>query len=636
MLDFLRKRKRSWVVTFLLGLVVVVFVLFYGGRYAREPGTEKVAEINGETISQSEFGIYYQRLIDVYRNLFKGSLTQEAIKNLKLKSTVMEELIQRHLLLQETRRLGLEVTDEELMDAIGRMPEFQVDGRFSKNRYLQILRANRLSPGQFEEERREQLAVQKLYDMIQDAVHVTENEAREQYSFAQERVAFYFIRLSASDFVSQANVIEDEIKNYYEGNKDSLKEPLKVQAEYILYPFPQFSAKVKVSEKEIEDFYKLHRETKFQQSRAVRLRHILLRVPSGADAKQKASARSKAEAALQESRAGKDFAELAKKYSEDPSAAQGGDVGWISPGQLPPSLDQAAFALKKGEVSGVLESPLGYHIFKVEDAKEEKSTGLKEATPEIIRSISAERGKTEAGRAADADREKAVSGTDLAALAKQRGLAVKVTPLFGRSEVLQEIGPMEEFSRTAFSLAVKEVSPAVEGPNGHYLFRVSRREEPTLPPLESVRAEIERRLKETRALDLATKKAQALLDQLKKEKDIEKVAKANGLQVAETGWFLRGDAEIPKVGALQEVRPGGIAISTHQPVADRLYAQKNSIYLFAFKASQGADMERFEREKTRLLEQALAEKRQGVMKKLIENLKAKARVEIEPRFLEES
>ena len=636
MLDVLRKRKRSWVVMLLLGLIVVVFVLFYGGRYIREPGTEKVAEINGEVISQREFGVQYQKAVDTYRNLFKGELTPETLKNLKLKNMVMADLIQRRLLLQETRRLGLDVTDEELMDAIARVPEFQTEGRFSKNRYLQLLRTNRMNPGEFEEERREQLQVQKLYDLIQDAVRVSENEVREQYGFAQEKVSFHFIRLPAGDFLAQASASQEEIKNYYDRNKAALAEPLKVQVEYVVYPFEHFAVKVQPSEKEIEEYYNRNRATRFQQPQAVRLRHVFARAPSDADGAVKAGARSKAEAALKEARAGKDFAEVAKKYSDDPSAAKGGELGWVSPGQLLPALDKAAFALKKGEVSGVLESPLGYHVFKVDDVKPEKNTSLKEATPEIVRAVKAERGKIEAGRAADADREKAASGAELAALARQQGLSAKMTPLFGPSDVFPEIAPMEEFRRAAFSLAVKEVGPAIEGSNGYYLLRPSQRKEPAVPPLENLRAEIERRIKDAKALNLANKKAEALLDQLKKEKDIQKVAKANGLQVGETGWFLRGDAEIPKVGALQDARPGEIAISTYHPVADRPYAQKGSIFLFALKESQAADMARFEKEKASLMEQALQRKKQAVMKRFIDDLKAKGRVEVEPRFLEES
>lgn len=636
MLDFLRKRKRSWVVTFLLGLVVVVFVLFYGGRGMKEPGLEKIASINGEVITQREFGIYYQRLIDRYRELFKRALTPEAIKSLNLKGAVVEELIQRHLLLQETQRLKLEVTDEELTDAIARIPEFQVNGRFSKNRYLQLLRASRLTPGQFEAERREQRAIQKLYDMIQDSVYVTENEAREQYRVEQERVNFAFIRLSASDFISRAEVTVEESKNYYDRNRETLKEPLRVQVDYLVYPIGPSSSKVQVGEKEIEEFYKLHRDTRFRQPRAIRLRNILFRVPSGADAKQKEKLRPKAEAVAQESRSGKDFAELAKKYSEDPSAAQGGEVGWVTQGQMIPSLDQAAFALKKGEVSGVVESPLGYHILKVEELREEKIKGIKEATPEITRLLAAERGKAEAGRAVDADREKAASGADLSALAKQRGIPYRVSPFFGRGDVVPEVEPLEEFSKAALSLGVNEVSPAIQGANAYYLLRVKQRKEPTVPALEAVRPEIEKRIKETKASELARQKAQALLDQLKKEKDIHKLAQEPGLRLEETGWFSRSDAAIPRIGTLQEVKPGGIAISARQPVADRLYTQKNSVYLFAFKERQEADLEQFEREKGRLLEQALAQKKQQAMKKLIEHLKAKARVDVQSNFFDES
>jgi hypothetical protein len=195
---------------------------------------------------------------------------------------------------------------------------------------------------------------------------------------------------------------------------------------------------------------------------------------------------------------------------------------------------------------------------------------------------------------------------------------------------------MEEFRRAAFSLPVKDVSTAIEGANNYYLLRVAQRKEPSVPPMENLRGDIERRVKEAKALELANKKAAALLDQLKKEKDLQKFAAANALQIGETGPFLRGDVEIPKVGALEGVRPAEIAISRYHPVADRLYAQKNNIYLFVFKESQGADMARFEKEKAGLLGQALQGKKQAALKKYIDSLKAKGRVEVEPRALEES
>ncbi|MGH9993224.1 MAG: SurA N-terminal domain-containing protein, partial [Nitrososphaera sp.] len=439
MLDFLRKRRRSWVVIFLLGVIVFVFVLWGVGSYVNEPKLESLAEINGETIGPRELEIHYQRLIDFYREMFKGKLTQETIKSLNLRSAILEELVQRRLLLQEARRLGLEVTDEELMDAIARIPEFQVNGRFSKNRYLQALRLRRLTPGQFEIERREQLTLQKLYDMIQDTIHVTEAELRDRYRLEQERVNFYFIRLSASDFIPHTKVSAEEIKNHYERNKEALKDPLRVQVEYLAYPLDHFSSKVQVSEKEIEEFYKIHRETRFHQPKAVRVRHIFFRFPGEPESKQREAIRLRAEGLLREVREGKDFAQLAKAHSEDPSAAQGGEMGWFTQGQMLPPLDKAAFALKKGEVSPVVETSLGYHILKVEETREERTKSLKEATEEIIRGIKGEQGKTEAAKAIDEDREKAISGTDLSQLSKMRGVPIALSRFFSRSEVLPEV-----------------------------------------------------------------------------------------------------------------------------------------------------------------------------------------------------
>ena len=635
MLDIVRKKKRSWVVTFLLAIIVIVFVAFYGGRNMREPGAEKVAEVNGEPISQRDFAVQYQKALDNYRNLLKGELSPEMLKSLKLKSKVMEDMIDRRVLIQETRRLGLTVSDDELMSAIGSAPEFQIEGRFSKNRYLQLLNINRVSAGQFEEDQREQLLLRKLLDVVQDNARVSEAEVRDSYAFDQEKVSFAFVRLGAGDFLAQTALTDADVKSYYDRNKAALTEPLKVRVEYVAYPFDHFAAKIEVGAKEIEDYYNRNREARFEQKKALKLRHVLVRAQAG-DAAQKTVARAKAEAALSEARAGKNFADVVKQYSDDPGAAQGGDLGWVTSGQLMPMLDAQVFALKKGEVSGVLESPLGYHIFKVEDVKEEKKTDIKEATPEIIKALKAEKGKAEAVRAADQDREKATSGSELSLLAKERGLAAKQTPLLSAADTFPEIGALDAFKRAAFSLGVKEVGAPVEAPNAYYLLRVVERKEPTLPPLETIRADVERKAKEAKALDLAKQKAKTVLEQLKKEKNVDAVAKANGLQAGETGSFLRGDAEIPKVGALTDVKPGGIPISAANPVADRFYIQGNNIYLFAFKGSQGADMTRFDSDKERLIQQALQEKRQATVKKFVDSLKARSHIEIEQSFLEES
>ena len=635
MLDFLRKRKRSWIITFLLGVIILVFVAFYGGSKYQDSRLQNVAEVNGEAISQPEFAEVYQRAVDRYREMLKGSLTPEMLKSLNLKGSLLEELIQKRLALQEARSLGLTATDEELVNVIGQVPEFQVAGRFNKERYLQLLRANKLTPERFEEDQRDQLTIQRLYSLILDSVQVTEAEVRDRYRFEQEKINLQFIRLPFSNFASEMKLTEEEIKQFYDRNKESLKQPLKVQVEYLSYPFDAFVSKVELSEKEIDDYYQANRETKFHTPKQAKVRYLSIRLAPTVDEKQKGEAKARAARILAEARAGKDFAQLAKQNSDDPSAAKGGDLGWISQGQLPPPLEKTVFSLPKGGISDVVETPGGLQIIKVEDVKEEKKQSLKEATSEISRILKTEKGKREAALVADREREKALSGADFAKLAQDGGAPLNTTRWFSNGEVLPEIGQNPEFYKAALSLSAKDIGPVIEGTNAYYLLRLKDKKEPVVPPLEAVRPVIEKELISTKSSELARQKASAMLDQLKKEKDVAKVAGQSGIPVEETGLFLRNAPQLPKAGDLPELKTAAMTLSAQKPIADRVYTNKDAAYLFAFKESEGADMERFDKEKDQLTKQALTESRQRIAQKFMEGLKAKAKIEVHASSLEE-
>ncbi len=632
MLDFLRKRKRNWIITFLLGLIIVVFIAFYGGSKYQSQGAPDVAEVNGDVISQRDFALKYQKTLERYREMLKGSLTPEMLKSLNLKSAVLEEMINSRLVLQEAHALGLTASDEELMDAIGQVREFQVAGRFNKERYVQLLRANRLAPGEFEEEQREQLTIQRLYGVILDSTRITDADVRERYRLEQEKINLQYVRLPVSDAIPEVKLSEDDIKQFYERNKELLKEPLKLQVEYLSYPLDRYAAGVQVSEKEIEDYYQANRDSKFRRPKELKLRYVSIRVPPGAAAKQIEDARARADRVVAEARAGKDFAQLAKQYSDDASAAKGGDLGWTTQGQLPPQL-AGVINLAKGAVSDVIEGAGRFQIVKIEDSREEKTGTLQDLTPEITRILKTEKGKREAAKVADRDREKALSGGDLAKLAQESGVAVSVTPWLSNGQVLPEIGQNQEFYKNAFALGPKELSPVVEGNSAYYLLKIKERKEPAVPPLETVRPNVEKGLKESKAYEIVVQRANGLLDQLKKEKDIAKLAEKNGLKLEETGWFLRNAPQLPKIGEVPEMRTG-ITLSTEKPIADKVLTQKDVVYILAFKGNQEADMERFESEKEALTKQALAETRQQVLQKFIEGLKSKAKIQIHSGALE--
>lgn len=635
MLDFLRKKKRSWIITILLGLIIVVFIAFYGGSQQPTGVTSHVAEVNGESISQREFIVHYQRAVERYREMFKGSLTPELLKNLNIKQSLLEEMIEARLVLQEARRLGLSATDEELMNAIAQVPEFHVNGRFNKERYIQLLRANRLTPAQFEEDQRKQLTIQRLLGVLADAAHVTEAEVRERYRFEQEKINLQFVRFSVSDNLSDVRITDEDVQKFYDRNKESLKEPLKVQVEYIPYSFEQFSGPVQLTDKEVEDYYNSNRATKFTTPKQAKVRYVMVRLDAGADAKQKEAAQVRANRIVAEARGGKSFAELAKKESQDPSAEKGGEIGWLNQGQLPEALDKQIFALAKGEISEPIETPVGFHIVKVEDIKEEKTLSLAEAKPVITRELKLEKGKYEAAKIADRDREKAASGNDLAKLAQENGLSLKTTRLFSEGEVLPEIGPTQDFYKTALALKAKEVSSVIEGPNAYYVLQAKERTEAVVPPLDAVRGKIEKGLKESKAYEMSVQQANDSLDQVKKEPNLAKLARDKKLKLEETGWFARNTQQLPKVGELQNLTAGSLALSARKPIPDRIFTQADAAFVFAFKEAQPADMAQFEKDKSQLMQQALAEARQRILLKFKDELKAKAKIEINSGPLEE-
>jgi peptidyl-prolyl cis-trans isomerase D len=624
MLDFLRKRKRNWAILFLLGLIIIVFVAFYGGNQMGDRTSSEVAMINGEPISQREFAAEYQRTVERYREMLKGQLTEEMIKGLNLKGNIVETLVQKKLVLQEAQSLGLMATDDDVAHQLAKVPEFQVAGRFNKERYLQLLQANRLQPAQFEEDQRDQITLQRLYSIIVDSVQVSDAEVRERYQLDQEKINLQFVKLSANDFASQVKLTDEDSKKFYDRNTESFKEPLKIQVEYLTYPFEQFAANAQVSAKEIEEYYQNNQKSKFHRPREAKIRYIALAIAPSASPEEKKAVLAKAEAIIKEARRGKDFGELAKKDSADPTAAKGGDVGWVVQGQMPPAVDKLIFGIGKGDVSDPVETPGGVQIFKIDDVRAEKNLTLKEATEEITQILKTDQARKAAGQAADNDRVKAQAGTEFTELAQASGIAAKETRLFAAGEVLPEFGQNQDIYKIAFGLGQKDVSPIVEANSAYIFLRLKQRKEAAVPPLESVKELVEKGAKDAKAYELTLQKGNSLLDQLKKEKDLVKLAGANALKTEETGWFQRNAPQLPKIGDLAELRGSGLSVSAHKPVADRLYTQKDAAYILAFKESQPADMEQFEKEKVLLKKQALVESRQRALAKYLESLKAKA------------
>ncbi|MCY4441078.1 MAG: SurA N-terminal domain-containing protein, partial [Deltaproteobacteria bacterium] len=583
MLDVIRKRKRSWLVLLLLGVGVLAFVMVGVGPQGGQEQVVTIAEVNGDKITYTELERQYYRMLQTYRQLAGGRLSPADIEALNLRGQLLEELIQQRLLLQAARELGLQVTDEELMQGIARNPAFQAAGQFNKNIYEQALRGQGLTPGEFEARQRDALVIRKLQDLIQDAIPVTSAEVEERYRVDNEEIALDFVRLKTDDFVQSVEVGDEEIKAYYDGNGSLLREPLKVKARYLAYRVMDFAAEVEVSDEDVRAYYDVYRDRRFRIREAVKFSQIYLPAPAeGTSPEDKEAARQQLEEVLKEAREGADFAELAKQHSKDESAAQGGDMGFVGKGQLVPALDTALFALETGEVSEVLESAFGLHLLKAVEKQEAGVRELEEAREEIVEALKNERGAAMAARAAEADRERALDGTPLAEVATKRGIALSETELFSAGETLDEIGGVEDFYRAALSLKPGQVGPIISAPDALYLLEGGQRIEPTIPPLEAVKDGITETLTRRKARESARKKGDEILAELKGAPELAKVAASHDLTVEDTGLFPRGQAEIPEIGILP-LPLGRLAVSKEKPVVDAAYLQGDTVYVMVLR-----------------------------------------------------
>lgn len=632
MLDVIRKRKRSWLVLLLLGVGVLAFVMVGVGPQGGQEQVVTIAEVNGDKITYTELERQYYRMLQTYRQLAGGRLSPADIEALNLRGQLLEELIQQRLLLQAARELGLQVTDDELMQGIARNPAFQAAGQFNKNIYEQALRGQGLTPGEFEARQRDALVIRKLQDLIQDAIPVTSAEVEERYRVDNEEIALDFVRLKTDDFLQSVEVGDEEIKAYYDGNGSLLREPLKVKARYLAYRVKDFAAEVEVSDEDVRAYYDVYRDRRFRIREAVKFSQIYLPAPAeGTSPEDKEAARQQLEEVLKEAREGADFAELAKQHSKDESAAQGGDMGFVGKGQLVPALDTALFALETGEVSEVLESAFGLHLLKAVEKQEAGVRELEEAREEIVEALKNERGAAMAARAAEADRERALDGTPLAEVATKRGIALSETELFSAGETLDEIGGVEDFYRAALSLKPGQVGPIVSAPDALYLLEGGQRIEPTIPPLEEVKDGITETLTRRKARESARKKGDEILAELKGAPELAKVAASHDLTVEDTGLFPRGQAEIPEIGILP-LPLGRLAVSKEKPVVDAAYLQGDTVYVMVLRKTIDADPAGLAKEKEDLTRRIRDEKRQRAFRRLIENLKAKAEIEIHPEF----
>jgi len=622
MLDLMRKNAGSWVVKALLGAIVVVFVFWGVGSWtSHQEGV--VATVDGEAISRQDYTNEYNRLMDQVRQNFGAGITDEMLKSLQLETQALNQLIDRLLLKQAAARLDLRVADEELVRSIRGIPAFQSGGVFDPRRYQQMLPLNRLTPETFEMMQRDALLFAKLQRVITDSVKVSEAEVADWYTWSNAAVKIDHVPI-ASEKYAKITAAPEEVAQYFERNKESYRTEPELQARYLRFTPESYLDKVALTDAELRDAYDSAPE-RFAIPQTVEARHILVKVAPDAAPEAAEKAREQLADVLKQARAGKDFAALAKQYSEDSTREQGGALGAFRREAMIQPFADVAFSLKPGEISEPVRTRFGWHLIKVEKVNAGRTRSFEEVAPEIAIQLKGERARSLAYDDAEVVYDAASGTGDLAGAAAARKLALHTTDFFTRRGPVKGVPKAAEFAQAAFQLAPGEVSDIQDFGDGYTLLQVADSRPARIPELAAIEARVKQDAIREKQTEQAGKDARALLADVKNGAALEPAAKKAGLTAKTTDFFKRGESP-PDLANEPEVTRAAFELSEREPLPAEPIKTSTGYSVIRFREKKPPAAGGLEAEKAQIQDRLLQQKKSKTWEAWLDQLRQSSEI----------
>ena len=518
--DTIHEKMKGPVAKVILVLLMIAFAWTGIDTYDKSGGTaQTVAEVGERNIA---LPVYEEALNKEQSRLREaGEKNPVVLNSAELKTAVLDRLVREQLLIQQAAKLGYSANEASIIAAIRNESMFQENGQFSEERLKRILENNRLNLKQYvatiaqDSLSRELVAFQADTGITPRAM----NERLAQVMSEQREVSKAVLR--PQDFVNQAKLEVQQIQTYYDKHPEISRVPEQAQVEFIVLTPEAVLAQLQISEADAKKYYDQHAD-KFAVPEQREVAHLLIRVAPDAKPADKQAAREKAQTLLSQLQQNpKQFADLAKQHSQDPlTAAKGGALGVIQRGTIFPQVEQAAFGMAAGEVKGLVESPAGFHILQVKAI-----TGGGKRSFEAVRDVVMEAAKRDmAIRKFNEEVEQfgdLVYGKSdsLKPAAEKYGLAIQNSEWFERRGPAQ--GPLknERLISAIFSsdtVKNKRNTEVIEvAPNTLVAARIVAYKPAGNRPLETVKPEIENRLRTEQATALATQQGKTYLAELK-------------------------------------------------------------------------------------------------------------------------
>ena len=541
MLQQIRDKITGWFAIVFLGAIAIVFI-FWGIQFESSANVA-AATVNGEKIPVEAVRRAWQERQSELQRLTRDELPPEVVT--EEQGRIIDEYVRRELLVQRAGELGYRVSDQELAEALARIPALQVDGVFSRDRYAALLRAQGRSEAEFEAEFRRDLEINQLRNALALSAFALPSEVRRRVELTGEVRDVDLLVLPADRFLAGVTLTPGQVEAWYRDHEADYRSPESVALEYVRLGLDDVAAGVEVTEDALRRHYDEVAAERYVSPERRRARHIL--VESGTD---DAAAKARAEQLLARARAGEDFATLASQNSDDPgSKAQGGDLGWATRESFVAPFADALFTMEKGEIRGPVKTQFGYHVIRVDEIEAAHQRPFDEVRAELEDDYRRDEAQARFYERSQQLADEAFANLDsLDGVAQTLGLPLRTVDTFTRQGG-GELGNDRKVIEAAFSedvLVGRQNSPAVNvGDDAVVVLRVTEHRPAAQRPLEAVRGEVEAALRQKGAREAAAAAAKVAAARVAAGEPWPAVAASLGVEPAGTATVTRREEGVP-------------------------------------------------------------------------------------------
>lgn len=554
MLELIRSRAQGVFAWIIVGGIIITFALFGIQQYLSGGGDTSVARVNDSPISQTQLERAYSQQRQRLAEMFGGELPAMFTEQM-LKQQVLGQLVSREVLIQAALESGMRVGNEQLIGIISGVTDFQENGKFSPAKYEQLLNRQGMTPGQFEGSvRRDVLA--SLYESgFRDTTFITKAEEDNLLRLQNQQRTIGYLTVAIAPYEKEVKVGDEDINIYYQDNSQRFMQPERVKIAYLELDIADLAKEVKVDDKELRSRYEAQK-INYTTPEERKASHILVKVAEDASAELVEQARKKADAILIKARSGEDFASLAKAESQDTgSAKKGGDLGFFGKGAMVPAFEEAAFKLKKGDISELVRSPFGFHIIKLTGIRGGDVKPFDKVKDQIRKDIQNEQAEQKFYDMAEQLENLTYEHPESLQLAVETlKLPIKSSDYFSRKGG-PGIAANQKVTAAAFAddvLLKGNNSASVELARNHIVvLRIKDHQPEAVRPLAEVKEQIAATLKHEKALGTVEKKAAELLSKVREGTVASKLAEGQRVTWA-SEKALKRDAEKVDAAILKE------------------------------------------------------------------------------------